>query len=364
MKCNYCYSKKSTIEMSEKTLCKAIDFSLKYSKINTGLIFFGGEPLLKKDLIYKGIEYSKKKDPNQGYGFHYKITTNGLLLDDNFIQYAKENRISIGLSLDGVEKAHDYHRVGSNGEPTFSKIEKKLDKLLNHHQNARIYMTITPETAPYYYQSVKYIFSKGFRYLLASLDYSSSWMDRDLKVLKQQYKKIAKLYEEMSLREEKFYFGPFETKFQTHIKGEDAHAHRCTFGLDNLSIAPNGDIYPCLQFVQDSISNKDYIIGNIYDGFDNEKRSKLINQAKIRDYHCESCGFKFRCNNNCSCLNWQTTDNINTITPFLCESERLLIDIVDRLGEKLFKKGVSIFIQKHYNMVYPIISMAEDHGKN
>ena len=76
----------------------------------------------------------------------------------------------------------------------------------------------------------------------------------------------------------------------------------------------------------------------------------------------KACALKDRCNNNCSCLNWQTTSNINAISPFLCESERILIPIVDKLGGKLYKKRAPMFIQKHYNDSYPILSYMEDKG--
>jgi uncharacterized protein len=222
-------------------------------------------------------------------------------------------------------------------------------------------MTVNPDTLDYYYDSVKYFFNKGFKYVLVSMNYGAEWTDLDLIKLKKEYKKLSKLYEEMTLDEKKFYFSPFEMKIATHIKGEDALCHRCSFGERQLSIAPNGDIYPCIQFVQDTVVNKEeYCIGNVFDGLDEVKRMDLHLRSKVRFSECEECINKFRCNNNCSCLNWQSTGNINTITPFLCESERILIDISDKLAERLYKKKSPMFIQKHYNVMYPFLSILED----
>jgi uncharacterized protein len=115
-----------------------------------------------------------------------------------------------------------------------------------------------------------------------------------------------------------------------------------------------------VQFVKDGISNKEYIIGSIESGINTELQSKLYAESKEQTQICAECDFNPRCNNKCSCLNWQLTGEINQISPVVCETERILIPIVDKLGKRLFKKGASMFIQKHYNAVYPILSMIED----
>jgi uncharacterized protein len=362
MKCDYCYNPRNkSITMTKEIVKKALDLSRTINPINSGIIFFGGEPLLKKELISYAMEYAGELRKKDNTRFHYKITTNGTLLDDEFIGFAVEHDIGIGLSVDGIREAHDKHRITKTGQPTFDLIESKFAKLLKARPYSRIYMTVNPDTLPYFYESVKYFFDKGFKYVLTSLNYAADWTDTDLEHLKTEYKKLAKLYEEMILQERKFYFSPFEMKIATHIKGEDALCYRCSFGERQLSIAPNGDIYPCIQFVQDTAVNKEeYCIGNVFDGLNEIKRTELHLRSRKRFEACDKCVFKHRCNNNCSCLNWQATGNINRITPFLCESERILIDISDKLGEKLYKKKSPMFIHKHYNALYPFFSVLED----
>lgn len=362
MKCDYCYNPRDKkITMTKEIVRKALDLSRAINPINSGIIFFGGEPLLKRELIEYTFEYAAELKKKDNTFFHYKITTNGTLLDDDFINYAVEKDIGVGISVDGIREVHDKHRILKTGGPTFDLIEKRFSTLLSVKPYSRIYMTVNPDTLPYFYQSVKYFFEKGFKYVLTSLNYGAKWSDEDLNILQKEYKKLSKLYEEMIIAEKKFYFSPFEMKIATHIKGEDALCYRCSFGERQLSIAPNGDIYPCIQFVQDTVVNKaEYCIGNVFDGLDEVKRMELHLRSKIRFKECEECVNKFRCNNNCSCLNWQSTGDINTITPFLCESEKILIEVSDKLGEKLFRKKVPMFIHKHYNALYPFFSVIDD----
>jgi uncharacterized protein len=159
----------------------------------------------------------------------------------------------------------------------------------------------------------------------------------------------------MIFEQKKFYFSPFETKLSSHIKGEFAACEKCHLGIHQISISPKGGIYPCVQFV-----NKDeYKIGDVWNGIDYEKRDELYNFSQSNN-SCKDCELNKRCNNGCSCLNYQTTGNVNTVSPIFCETERMLSPIADKLGNKLFANKAPMFIQKHYNVAYPLLSLFED----
>jgi uncharacterized protein len=149
-------------------------------------------------------------------------------------------------------------------------------------------------------------------------------------------------------------------KFTNHIRKDNLECYHCHLAKRQISVAFNGDIYPCVQFVKDGISNKSYMIGNVFNGIDVSIAEDLYKISKFENPSCTDCSYNDRCNNKCSCLNWQLTGSINKLSPKICESERILIPIVDSLGEKLFEKRVPMFIQKHYNSAYPILSMIED----
>jgi len=361
MSCGYCYSSpKGRNDMTPETAFQSIDFIADKYPINTGIIFFGGEPLLKKNLIKETISYCESKEKNQEAYFHYKVTTNGILLDKSFLEYANSVNLQVAMSIDGVGKAHDRFRVFPDGKSTFEIVADKIDLLLKHQPYAKALMTVNPETVNHFSDSVEFLVGRGFKYIIVSLNYAGAWNDDHIKEIKKQYQKIAKLYEKWILQEKKFYFSPFEMKLASHISQDNMECYQCDFAQKQIAIAHDGTIYPCVQFVQDGISNRAYSIGSITTGIEMGMQKKLYDDSKEQTALCSECDYNTRCNNKCTCLNWQTTGTLNQISPVVCETERVLIPIVDAMGERLYKKGAAMFIQKHYNAVYPIISMIED----
>jgi uncharacterized protein len=342
--------------MTQEAAFQSIDYIANNCPANTGIIFFGGEPLLKKDLIKETIAYCATKSSY----YHYKVTTNGLLLDEEFLKYANSAGLQVSISIDGNEQAHNTFRRFTDGKPTFEILQEKIKLLLKYQPYSKVLMTVTPETVAYYSESIEYLVKSGFKYIIVSLNYAGNWTDNSLKELKKQYNRISKLYEKLILEEKKVYFSPFEMKLASHIRQHNFECYQCHLAQRQIAIAHDGKIYPCVQFVQDGVSNTAYSIGNVVDGIDSVRQNQMYADSKKQDENCIECGYNPRCNNKCSCLSWQLTGELNKVTPILCETERILIPIVDKLGERLYKKGAAMFIQKHYNAIYPILSMIED----
>lgn len=361
--CNYCYAHPKTkgVEMTKEVLDKALEFASNTKQRNIGVVFFGGEPLLKKELIEYAVNKCKQIEKENEFRshYHFKITTNGALLDEDFLNFSTKYGINIGLSLDGNKEMHDANRRTFNNHGTFNEINEKVDLILEKQPYTKIFSVVNPNTLQYYAKSVEFLIERGFKYIISSLNFDTEWKDSDLRELEKQYKKIAKLYKKWTLEERKFYFSPFEMKFANHIRGNEDNCFGCNLSLKQISIAPDGLIYPCVQFVQDAIHNKDFSIGNVWDGF-NENRNTLTAKSQKRNEECANCAFINRCYNTCSCLNYQTTGMINEISPILCETEKMLVPIVDKLGEELYRIKAPMFIQKHYNTAYPLLSMLED----
>jgi uncharacterized protein len=130
----------------------------------------------------------------------------------------------------------------------------------------------------------------------------------------------------------------------------------CELGLKQLSVAPDGNLYPCVQFAGD----EDFCVGNVSDGIDLKKREDLYRLNEEEKPGCEKCAIKSRCNHYCGCLNRQATGSISEVSPVLCAHERIVLQIADKLAARLYKERSGMFIQKHYNDFYPLVSLAED----
>ncbi len=357
MACRYCYvDGKETKTMSIDTIRKSVDLAAATGGQTVGMVFFGGEPLLHKDLIRETIEYCKWKENECNTYFHYKVTTNGLLLDEEFLEYSLKENIFIALSFDGIKEAHDMNRIDKAGLGTFSRISEKIGMLLSSRPYAPVLMVVNPGTVQYYADSVAFLYEKGFKYIICSIDYAGQWSAESMKALKKEYKKLAEFYLEKTLAEDKFYLSPFEVKISSHINCENYSSERCELGKKQISVAPDGLLYPCVQFV----GKPEFSIGNVFEGIDGNKRQELFLRNEEEKGSCIDCAVRKRCNHYCGCLNLQTTGSIETVSPVLCAHERIVMPIADRLAEKLFKKKNAMFIQKHYNDVYPLISLIED----
>jgi len=192
--------------------------------------------------------------------------------------------------------------------------------------------------------------------VIASLDYSADWGEDHLSELERQYKLIAELYEQKTLAEDKFYFSPFEVKISSHVNSKTYCHERCELGLRQLSVGPDGTLYPCVQFVGDP----NFTLGDVFHSINEEARQALYERNETEKPGCDICAIRARCNHYCACLNRQATGSIDEISPMLCAHERIVLPIADDLAERLFNKGSALFIQKQYNDFYPLLSLAED----
>lgn len=366
LSCHYCYVIKRPEDMSIDTARAAIDMAVAESNRKNqgkslGVIFFGGEPLLCRERIVEIIHYCRDIEKRTGQLFYYKITTNGLLLDEEFLMNPETSGVFVAISHDGVRAAHDAKRMDVSGGGSFDRLTDVIPLLLRHKPYAPALMVITPETVRHYAESIEFLFNLGFRYLICSPDYSAAWNDGAVKEIGRQYRKIADWYYEKTMAEEKFYFSPFEVKIASHVFPGSCRRDRCELGLRQISVSPDGRLFPCVQFVGD----ENYVIGSVGRecrgrGLDEAARDMLYQRNAAEKENCRECAVRERCNHYCGCLNRQATGSIDEVAPMLCAHERTVLPIVDHLAERLFKKRNPLFIQKHYNDLFPVLSMVED----
>lgn len=339
MRCTYCTRHKQSISMSEETLTAACD--LAFSKGNAaGLCFFGGEPLLKKELIYYALDYCKRKSAETGKKFRCKMTTNGTLLDDEFLDKAAGAGMVIGLSFDGL--GQDICRRYKNGNGSFSDVEQKARLLLDKMPLSYAMLTIAPQAADSCFGSVKYLYELGFTKITCTIAYGKnvSWTDERLDVLKKQYEQTADYYADILLQGRYFFFSPFDSKISDCINGFNP-SERCHLGFRQMPIAPDGKIYPCTQFIGDEA----YCLGDVYSGISVEKQLELAKKASTPST-CTACELNKRCTNSCGCLNRLETGNENSVSPLQCSYERILIELSDKLAQRLYSADKALFMRK------------------
>jgi uncharacterized protein len=359
LRCKYCYAgKKSPKTMSLETAKKSLKYLHDNSNGKCIVTFFGGEPLIDFELLKKIVNYSQEK---YGEKIKFRLSTNGTLLTKKIISYLKSHQIYFVLSIDGNKNQNDLNRKSQKGIGSYYLIEKNIKSILEVNEYAIAVSVVNPATSTLFSEGVKHLWSLGFKYILQTLDYSAPWDKKDLKNLEKQYKSIANFYSELLIKGEKIYYSPFDERIKTRAQKPYEKGDICDLANTQIAIAPSGRIYPCVQFIEDDNDHSAIqAIGDVFSGFDPQKRLNTIKRNYRDKKSCKECPLEGRCATYCGCINFRCTGKIDQIPPIICEHERLLMPIVDRMANKLWKKNVILFKRKFYEKTFSISSYMED----
>ncbi len=327
LRCKYCFASTGDfgtghrMTMDFETAKKAIDFVIARSgkRRNIEVDFFGGEPLMAMDTVKRTVEYARSVEKEAGKCFRFTITTNGVLLNDENIEYINREMSNAVLSLDGRKEVNDELRPTINGKGSYDLIVPKFKKLIAGRG-----------TRDYYLRGTFTRFHKDFAkdvMELASIGKNVSvepvvgkesdpyaLRESDLPELKAEYERLAEFLKDH--RDVNFFHfnvdlaqGPCVIK---RLRG-------CGAGCEYVAITPDGDIYPCHQFV----GNEEYKLGNLEDGsFDMEKSGKFAELNVYTREACKTCWARFYCSGGCSASNLLVNGDIKEPHTVGCELER------------------------------------------
>ena len=338
LRCSYCVREKCPNDMTEETLRKSLDLAFSRGE-RAGLCFFGGEPLLRKDLIKQGLSIGHKKSVENRMPFSTKITTNGTLLDEEILRIFKDAGTEVGFSFDGLMQ--DDSRRTPEGGKTFDLMVGKAELLLRYLPNSTAMCTVNPKSVGKLFDTVKFFHDTGFKKVICNPAYGHKveWTDEDLDVLKKQYALISDYLFDLFSKGDRFRLAPLHNKIAELISGIDP-GRFCHLGLRQLAVAYNGYLYPCTSFLY----KEDYCLGSVFDGIDEDKRVALSKRCFVPE-PCRECDLRTRCTNSCGCSNILNTGSPDMISPLQCEYERLLIGTADELGDRLFEADKDRFLK-------------------
>ncbi len=326
--CSYCFAGQGKYHgkdalMSFETGKRAFDFLIENSgtRRNLEVDFFGGEPLLNWDVVKKLVEYARSIEKEKNKNFRFTLTTNGVLIDDEVIEFANKEMSNVVLSLDGRKDVHDKFRVDYAGKGSYDKILPRFKKLVESRNGQNYYMrgTFTHFNTDFT-NDIFHMADLGFKELsmepvVCSPDSPSALTDEDLPVLFEQYEILAK---EMIRRRKKgdgftFYHYMLDLKngpcIYKRISG-------CGSGTEYMAVTPKGELYPCHQFV----GEEEYCLGNIWDGVKKpevQDKFRLCNAYSREE--CRDCWAKLYCSGGCAANSYHATGSVNGIYKYGCE---------------------------------------------
>lgn len=326
--CDYCFASQGKYHgdralMSFEVGKQALDFLIAHSGSRTNLEvdFFGGEPLMNWDVVKRLVAYGRDQEPLHNKKFRFTLTTNGMLLDDEVIDFANREMHNVVLSLDGRPEVHDRLRRTPAGRGSYDDIVPRFQKLAESRGQKNYYVrgTFTHHNTDFL-NDILHMADLGFRELsmepvvCAPGDPYALTAD-DLPVLFDQYEKLAG---EM-LRRDRAGNGFTFYHYMIDLKGGPCIYKRisgCGSGTEYMAVTPWGDLYPCHQFVGDEA----YRLGDVWKGVTNtdvRDEFKLCNAYARPD--CQNCWARLYCSGGCAANAYHATGSIRGIYEYGCE---------------------------------------------
>lgn len=333
--CRYCFAGKGEYNgdrslMSFEVGKRAIDFLIENSgqRKNLEVDFFGGEPLMNFEVVKQIVEYGRSLEERYNKKFRFTLTTNGVLLNDDIMNFANKEMNNVVLSIDGRKEINDYMRPTINGKGSYDLIISKFKKFADSRNQTNYYVrgTFTHNNLDFS-KDVLHLADMGFKQIsvepvvsLPDEDYAIK--KEDIDIIKNEYDKLAKTMIEREKQGKGFNF----FHFMIDLSGGPCVAKRlsgCGSGTEYLAVTPLGDLYPCHQFVGD----KNFIMGNVFDGI---KRTDIQNEFKSCNVYakdkCKECFAKFYCSGGCAANSYKFHGSINDAYDIGCELQRKRIE--------------------------------------
>ena len=336
LRCKYCFAGTGAFGgtrsmMSADVGKRAIDMLVKESahRHNLEVDFFGGEPLMNFEVVKEIVEYARSLEAGANKNFRFTLTTNALALSDDKIDYINKTMNNVVLSIDGRKTTNDNMRMRLDGEGSYDVILPRIKKLVEARDGQNYYVrgTFTRENLDFS-NDVLHLADLGFKQVsvepvVANAESGYDLRNEDLPKLFEEYEKLALEYVKRERNGEGFNF----FHFMIDLNAGPCIAKRtsgCGAGHEYAAITPEGDIYPCHQFV----GQDDFKIGNVYDGIGNPVIRDSFRGSNITTREeCRNCWAKYYCSGGGVANAWQFNADIDKPYSVGCELEKKRVEV-------------------------------------
>lgn len=333
--CRYCFAEEGEYHGRRELMTfevgkAALDFLIANSgnRRNLEVDFFGGEPLMNFDVVKQLVAYGREQEKIHNKNFRFTLTTNGVLLNDDIMEFANKEMGNVVLSIDGRKEVHDYMRPFRKGAGSYDLIVPKFQKFAESRNQDRYYVrgTFTHNNLDFS-KDVLHLADLGFKQIsvepvVAQPTEDYALKEEDLPQLFEEYDKLA--VEMIKRHKEGKDFNFFH--FMIDLEGGPCVAKRlsgCGSGTEYLAVTPWGDFYPCHQFV----GNEKFLMGNVYEGI---KNTELQSEFKCCNVYakekCKNCFARFYCSGGCAANSYNFHGSITDAYDIGCELEKKRVE--------------------------------------
>ena len=333
--CKYCFAEEGEYHgrralMSFEVGKKALDFLVANSgnRVNLEVDFFGGEPLMNFDVVKQIVEYGRSLEKPNNKKFRFTLTTNGVLLNDEVMEFVNKEMSNVVLSLDGRKEVNDRMRPFRTGKGSYDLIVPKFQKLAESRNQTNYYIrgTFTRNNLDFS-EDVKHFADLGFKQMsiepvVGPEEDPYSIREQDLPQIMEEYDKLALEYIDRYKKGNGFNFFHFMIDL-TQGPCVYKRLSGCGSGTEYLAVTPWGDFYPCHQFV----GNEDFLMGNVDEGIIKPEIVKEFGNCNVYSKEkCKNCFAKFYCSGGCAANSYNFHGTINDAYDIGCEMQRKRVE--------------------------------------
>ena len=328
LNCSYCFASQGKYHgeralMSFEVGKRALDFLIENSgtRRNLEVDFFGGEPLINFDVVKKLVEYARSIEKEKGKNFRFTLTTNGVLVDDDVIDFANKEMSNVVLSLDGRKEVHDRYRVDYQGRGSYDTIVPKFQKFVKARGGKNYYMRGTFTHAnPDFLEDIKTMLNLGFTELsmepvVAAEGDEAALTEEDKPVVMKQYEELAELMLKRDKEGKPFTF----YHYMIDLAGGPCIYKRisgCGSGTEYMAVTPWGDLYPCHQFVGD----EKFKLGDSWHGVENKEIQNEFASCNVyARSECRDCWARLYCSGGCAANAYHATGSVKGVYKYGCD---------------------------------------------
>ena len=328
LNCSYCFASQGRYHgeravMSYEVGKQALDFLVAHSgtRRNLEVDFFGGEPLMNFEVVKQLVAYARSLEKEAKKNFRFTLTTNGLLIDDEVIDFCNREMSNVVLSLDGRKEVHDRFRVDYAGKGSWERVVPKFQKLVAARGGKSYYIrgTFTHHN-PDFLADLRQMLDLGFTELsmepvVCAPDDPAALTEADRALVMRQYEELAALMLEREREGRPFSF----YHYMLDLAGGPCIYKRisgCGSGTEYMAVTPWGDLYPCHQFV----GEERFRLGDVFHGLDNPAVQEEFAACNVyQKPECRGCWARLYCSGGCAANAWHATGAITGVYEAGCE---------------------------------------------
>ena len=334
--CKYCFADEGEYHGQKRELMsyevgkRALDFLIENSgnRVNLEVDFFGGEPLMNFDVVRRLVEYGRSREKEANKNFRFTLTTNGMLLNDEIMEFCNREISNVVLSLDGRKEVNDRMRPTRNSKGSYDIIVPKFQRFVESRGTKSYYVrgTFTRNNLDFT-EDFKHMADLGFKEI--SIEPVVSPDDCDYAIREEDIEKICSEYDKLAVdiierhkqdRPVTFFH------YMLDLNGGPCVYKRlsgCGSGTEYLAVTPTGDLYPCHQFV----GNEEFRLGDIYNGID---RTDTVEEFKLCNVYakdkCRDCFARFYCSGGCAANSYQFHGSITDAYDIGCKLQKKRVE--------------------------------------